>query len=59
VPQRRILDAVLEEKCAAVGGEPVQTGRHGERACIAVIAEPRTDLLDALLDVHGVGETVA
>ena len=49
MPQRRIFHAVLEQERVAAGAQPVQTGRRGDRARVAMIAQPRADLLHALL----------
>ena len=57
--KRRVFDAVLEQKRVAAGAQPVQAGGHGDGAGVAVVAQPRADLLHALLDVVGVGEAVA
>src|SRR5262245_53370311 len=41
VPQRRILDAVLEHERVTTRAEPVDARGYGERARVTVVAEPR------------------
>ena len=59
VPQRRVLDAVLEHERVAAGAEPVDARGDRQRAGVAVVAQPRADLFDAGADVRGVGEAAA
>src|SRR3954470_13097047 len=56
VPQRRVLDAVLEHERIPAGAQPVDARGHGDRARVAVVAQPGPDLFNPAADVRGVGE---
>ena len=59
MPQGGIVDAVFEQERVTTRTQPVQTGRHGHRAGVTMVAQPGPDLLHALLDVVGFRESIA
>src|SRR5262249_40050277 len=58
-PQRRVFDAVLEQERVAAGAQPLGARRNGNRAGVTVVAQSAADLLDAVTDVRGVGNSAA
>src|SRR5262249_33801919 len=54
VPQRRVLDAVLEHERIPACRKPVDARSHSQWTRIAVVAESRPDLFDAGANICGI-----
>ena len=56
VPERTLLNAVLEDGCGGAGRKPVQARRDRNRGLVAVVHDRAASILDPLPDSHAVGE---